>query len=172
MRRSFVVLVTLLVSTQAFALSNSNTAVSLIMISFTVPSVLFSAVAGVYVDRKQKRIVLTVTNALRAGTMLLYIFFTGSNFGVFALIVIYLTTLVFSSVSQFFNPAESTEIPLLVKRNQLLAANSLFNFTFTAMSFTNGGKVIFRSRFVTSTVFVSTTVPSYVSQNSTLYFPG
>src|SRR6476469_5134128 len=105
---------------QAFALSNSNTAVSLIMISFTVPSVLFSALAGVYVDRKQKRIVLTVTNVLRAGTMLLYIFFTGSNFGVLALIIIYLATLFFSSVSQFFNPAESSAIPLLVKRNQLL----------------------------------------------------
>jgi MFS family permease len=120
---------------QAFALSQSNTAVSLIMICFTLPSVLFSAVAGVYVDRKQKRTVLTVTNALRAATMLLYIFFTGSNLGIIALVVIYLATLVFSSVSQFFNPAESTAIPLLVKRNQLVAANSLFNFTFTASQF-------------------------------------
>jgi MFS family permease len=120
---------------QAFALSQSNTAVSLIMICFTLPSIVFSAVAGVYVDRKQKRTVLTVTNALRAATMLLYIFFTGSNLGIIALVVIYVATLIFSSVSQFFNPAESTAIPLLVKRNQLVAANSLFNFTFTASQF-------------------------------------
>src|SRR5690242_12107915 len=108
---------------QAFALSQSNTAVSLIMICFTLPAILFSAVAGVYVDRKPKRVVLTATNAMRVGAMLLYIFFTGSNLGVIALVVIYTTTLFFSSVGQFFNPAESAAIPLLVPRNQLVSAN-------------------------------------------------
>jgi MFS family permease len=120
---------------QAFALSESSIAVSLIMICFTLPSILFSAVAGVYVDRKEKRTVLTVTNVLRTITMLLYIFFTGSNLGAIALVVLYVSTLFFSSVGQFFNPAESTAIPLLVKRNQLVQANSLFNFTFTASQF-------------------------------------
>jgi len=120
---------------QAFALSQSSTAVSLIMICFTLPSILFSAVAGVYVDRKQKRTVLTVANGLRTFVMLFYIFFTGANLGAIALIVIYVSTLVFSSVGQFFNPAESAAIPLLVKRNQLMHANSLFNFTFTASQF-------------------------------------
>jgi MFS family permease len=120
---------------QAFALSRSSTAVSLIMICFTLPSILFSAVAGVYVDRKQKRTVLTVANGLRTIVMLFYVFFTGSNLGAIALVVTYVSTLVFSSVGQFFNPAESAEIPLLVKRNQLMHANSLFNFTFTASQF-------------------------------------
>jgi MFS family permease len=120
---------------QAFALSQSSTAVSLIMICFTLPSILFSAIAGVYVDRKPKRTVLIFTNALRTGTMLFYIFLTGANLGAIALIVVYIATLLFSSVGQFFNPAESASIPLLVPRNQLVHANSLFSFTFTASQF-------------------------------------
>jgi len=120
---------------QAFALSQSSTAVSLIMICFTLPSILFSAIAGVYVDRHPKRTVLTITNALRTGLMLFYIFLTGSNLGAIALVVVYVATLFFSSIGQFFNPAESATIPLLVPRNQLMHANSLFSFTFTASQF-------------------------------------
>ena len=50
----------------------------------------------------------------------------------FGLITLYVATLLFSAISQFFVPAEAAMIPLLVRRDQLLAANSLFNLTFTA----------------------------------------
>jgi len=116
---------------QVDALSQSSTAVSGIIIAFTLPAILFSAIAGVYVDRQPKRRVLIVTNAGRALTMLGYIFLTDPHFGLGALTVIYLATLIFASVSQFFVPAEGAAIPLLVKRDQLIAANSLFNLTFT-----------------------------------------
>src|SRR4029079_6299825 len=42
----------------------SNTAVSFLILPFLGPAVLFSAVAGVYVDRLDKRVVLVVTNLL------------------------------------------------------------------------------------------------------------
>ena len=45
--------------------NNPNTAVSLLILSFLVPAVLFSAVAGVYVDRVDRRIMLIATNILR-----------------------------------------------------------------------------------------------------------
>ena len=44
--------------------TRSNTAVSLLILTFLVPAVLFSAVAGVYVDRLDRRLVLIVTNVL------------------------------------------------------------------------------------------------------------
>src|SRR4051812_11200907 len=50
---------------QVGELSNSGTATAAIIICFTVPAVLFSAVAGVFVDRQSKRRVLTVTNVAR-----------------------------------------------------------------------------------------------------------
>ena len=49
--------------------TRSNTAVSLLILSFLVPAVAFSAVAGVYVDRLDRRLVLVVTNVLRAVVM-------------------------------------------------------------------------------------------------------
>lgn len=116
---------------QVDALSKSSTAVSGIIIAFTLPAILFSAVAGVFVDRQPKRRVLIITNLGRAATMLVYIFLTDPHFGLGALTVIYLATLIFASVSQFFVPAEGAAIPLLVKRGELIAANSLFNLTFT-----------------------------------------
>jgi MFS family permease len=133
---------------QAFALSNgSSTAVSGIIISFTLPAILLSAIAGVYVDRQPKRRVLIATNVLRGAMMLAYIFFTGHEFAFGALTVLYLTTLVFAGVSQFFTPAEGAAIPLLVKRTELIAANSLFNLTFTAsqlIGFLILGPIIFK----------------------------
>jgi Na+/melibiose symporter-like transporter len=48
-----------------------NTAVSLLVLSFLAPAVLFSAVAGVYVDRLDKRLVLVATNLLRTGLLVL-----------------------------------------------------------------------------------------------------
>ena len=112
--------------------AGSSTAISGIIISFTLPAILFSAIAGVYIDRQPKRRVLVLTNTGRALMMLGYIFFTGHEFPLGALLVLYLVTLVFASISQFFVPAEGAAIPLLVQRDELIAANSLFNLTFTA----------------------------------------
>ena len=46
--------------------TNSNTAVSLLILTFLVPAVLLSAVAGVYVDRFDRRLILIATKLLSA----------------------------------------------------------------------------------------------------------
>ena len=120
---------------QVDSLTRSATAVSGIILAFTLPAILLSAIAGVYVDRQPKRRVLIATNVGRALAMLGYIFLTGHQFGLGALTVLYLTTLIFAAISQFFVPAEGAAIPLLVRRNELIAANSLFNLTFTGSQF-------------------------------------
>ena len=51
--------------------TSSNTAVSLLILTFLIPAVLFSAVAGVYVDRFDRRSILVVTNLLRCGAFVL-----------------------------------------------------------------------------------------------------
>ena len=48
-----------------FSTTRSNAAVSLLLLTFLVPAVLFSAVAGVYVDRFDRRTILVTTNVLR-----------------------------------------------------------------------------------------------------------
>ena len=58
--------------------TNSNTANSLLILSFLVPAVLFSAVAGVYVDRVDRRIILIATNLLR-GAAYVALFLAGDE---------------------------------------------------------------------------------------------
>jgi len=117
---------------QVFTLSEPgfrNTAVSLLILSFLVPAVVFGAIAGVYVDRLERRIVLVVSNLVRAAAFVALLF-TGDQ-----LALIYLLTIVVSTGTTFFGPAEAAMIPVVVPRRQLLAANSLYIFTLQAAFF-------------------------------------
>ncbi len=103
-----------------------NTVVSLLILTFLVPAVLFSAVAGVYVDRHDKRVILVATNVLRgAGFVALYVI--GAN-----LPLILLLNFTISTITVFFAPAEAAMIPFIVERNQLFSANGVFTLTLNA----------------------------------------
>ncbi len=100
-----------------------SSAVSALFLTFLVPSVLLSAVAGVYVDRADRRVVLVLTNVFRAAAMV-GIWWVGGNFA-----LILLLNVVVSVVTVFFAPAEAAMIPYLVPRKQLITANGLFTLT-------------------------------------------
>jgi MFS family permease len=106
--------------------TKSNTAVSLLILTFLLPAVLFSAVAGVYVDRFDRRKILIVTNLLRAGAFVLT-FLAGQT-----LAFILVLNVAVSTITVFFGPAEAAMIPFLVPRRQLLAANGVFTLTVNA----------------------------------------
>jgi MFS family permease len=108
----------------------ANTATAAMVLMFATPPILFSAVAGVIVDRSDKRRIMAGVNLGRslciAGYLLLQ-----PGWPLFAtLVYIYALCFLFSSIGQFFGPAEGSTIPLLVSREQLLSANSLFSLTF------------------------------------------
>lgn len=112
--------------------------VSAIMIAFTIPAVLFGAAAGVYVDRWSKKTVLVATNLLRGGLVLsiplLLWLTTDMNLGQLPLGFsgLLLITFFVSTLTQFFAPAEQATIPLIVEKNNLLSANSLYTTTMMA----------------------------------------
>lgn len=91
-----------------------------------IPTVLFSSVSGVLVDRVSKRMILVGTNVIRVAGVLLYVVFQRDVGGLF------LVTFAVAVVSQPFAPAEGSSLPLLVKGEQLITANSLFQMTFMA----------------------------------------
>ncbi|MGI8420626.1 MAG: MFS transporter [Candidatus Levyibacteriota bacterium] len=103
-----------------FKLTHSNTAVSGVVLSFTIPAILFGSIAGVYVDRWDKKTVLIATNIIRAALLILLIFALNNIY------IIYLVSFLFTILVQFFIPAESPMIPLVVKKPLLLQANALF----------------------------------------------
>ena len=109
-----------------FTASGSNSAVSILLISFLAPAVIFGAVAGVYVDRFDRRLVLVATSLVRA-VLFFLLALVGTNVG-----VILLLNLLVSIATTFFAPAELSVIPLVVPRSQLTAANGIFTLTLNA----------------------------------------
>ncbi len=109
-----------------FNITHSNTAVSGVVLSFTVPAILFGSIAGVYVDHWDKKKVLIISNILRAILMLLLILFLDNLF------MIYLLSLMITILVQFFIPAETPMVPLVVKHKNLLSANALFGLAIFA----------------------------------------
>ncbi len=100
--------------------SYASVAVSILVLSFGVPSIIFALLAGAYVDHLDRKKVLIVTNVLRAILVLCFLVFNNS------LIAIYIIVFLISTLSQFFTPAEAAALPRLVEKKQLLSANSLF----------------------------------------------
>ena len=104
-----------------FELTHSNTAVSGIILSFTIPAVLFSLITGVFVDRWNKKNILFLTNVLR-GIFLIPFFLPNLHVG-----FIYTFTFLIAVATQFFLPAESAIIPSLVPKSLLFSANAVFS---------------------------------------------
>jgi MFS family permease len=112
-----------------YSLTHRASLQSVLMIAYTLPSVLLSAPAGVYADRHDKRFLMIGTNVVRAGLVLLIPLaqvFPALRGQAWPLIVI---TLLFSSAGQIFAPAEAASIPSLVTRKQITEATSLFMTT-------------------------------------------
>lgn len=103
-----------------FSLTESNTAVSIAVLSFTLPGVFLGVIAGVYVDYWNKKHVLFVTNLLRAVLLIILVFFSSD------LLMLYLFSILFTAVTQFFLPAETPMIPVVVREKMLYGANALF----------------------------------------------
>ncbi len=100
-----------------------NLAVSLLVLAFGTPSIFFASFAGAMTDRWNRRLVMVVTNTLRAGLVLLYIPLQDNLIGILIL------SFLISSIMQFFVPAEASTIPQVVPKHLLLTANSLFVFS-------------------------------------------
>lgn len=112
---------------------------SAIMIAFTIPAVLFGSVAGVFVDRWPKKGVLVATNLLRGilvWAIPVGLWFTQDWVSIYQLpmgfYLLLAITFGVSTLTQFFAPAEQAVIPLVVKRHDLLSANSLYTTTMMA----------------------------------------
>ena len=101
----------------------ANVAVSLLILAFGIPSIIFAVLAGAYVDHWDRKKVLIVTNIARAVLVLGFLIFSSN------LLMIYLIVFAVSVFSQFFTPAEGAALPKLVDKSDLVSANSLFLFT-------------------------------------------
>ncbi|HLO36414.1 MAG TPA: MFS transporter, partial [Candidatus Deferrimicrobium sp.] len=109
-----------------FATTRSNAAVSALVMSFLVPTILLSALAGVLVDRLDVRWALIVPNTVRA-VLMLGLAISGANVALLLLL-----NLGISLTTVILTPAEASMIPRIVPKTQLETAMGIFNLTLQA----------------------------------------
>ena len=102
----------------AFRLHGTASQVGWMLISFTLPVAVLGPIAGVFVDRWNLKRTMIASDVIRAVLAALLAVST-------ELYQIYFLAFALSCVSCFFLPAQTVAIPLLVRKEELLVANSI-----------------------------------------------
>lgn len=118
----FYVLLIILIKTGGYipVQSFQNSMLSMVMIAYTVPAIVFGSAAGIVVDRFSKKQMLIGCNVIRA-VLIVALAFLPKTF-----VILLAITFLVSTITQFFAPAEAAAIPLAVGREGLMSANALF----------------------------------------------
>jgi MFS family permease len=122
-----IVLFTLVAS---YAPENTGLAISGLILSRFVPPILISPIAGMLVDRFNRKRLLVLSNLLRAVVALLYI---PATTNADLLWTIYALSVVQFFLSAVFEPGQSAITPSLVPHKDLVLANTLASITWSAM---------------------------------------
>jgi MFS family permease len=109
-----------------FASTRSNAAVSALVTSFVLPTILLSWIAGALVDRLDVRLALLAPNIIRS-VLTLALAVVGANVPMLLAL-----NLGISLTTVMLTPAEGAMIPRVVRRDQLEAAMGIFNLTLQA----------------------------------------
>ncbi len=107
---------------EVYRLTGSTLATAGMVLAHLVPRILVGSVAGVYVDRWDRRRLMILVNLLQAVSILPLLLVPQLG-----LWVVYAVLVVESSISQLFGPAETAIMPLLLAggKDELLTANAL-----------------------------------------------
>ncbi len=101
-------------------------AIGLLMICQTAPRVFFGLLAGVYVDRLDRKRLMIVADMARGVIVLACLLVTRPQ----DIWIYYISAALMSALSSVFNPAKSASLPHLVPKEQLLVANTLSQTSF------------------------------------------
>ena len=104
-----------------YELSGSALATSGVVAAVVAPGVVLGSVAGVFVDRWDRKRTLVATNVVLAGASVPLIAVSDES----RVWLVYPLVLVSASIAQFTDPAENAFLPRLVRGGDLVAANSL-----------------------------------------------
>lgn len=104
-------------------------AISALFLAQTLPPLLFSPVAGMLVDRFDRRLLLVGSNYLRIFTVLGLLFVNSAE----TLWLLYTLRVLQFILSTVFEPGQSALVPMLVERDELTIANTLLSTTWSVM---------------------------------------
>ena len=102
-----------------FEITGRATSISLVMIVSAIPVAIFGPFSGIFADKFNFRKIMIYTNLLRFFSAMLLLVAKGNILALLEIIFI------ISAISQFFTPAESSSVPLVVPQQKLISANSV-----------------------------------------------
>jgi len=108
-----------------YRLTGSALSVGLMLIATAVPTVFVGLIAGVFVDRYDRRRIMMAADLIRAVLVFLIPFLIPLHIA-----WLYIIVALSSAVGQFFDPAYSSVLPEIASDEELAAANSLRFCTF------------------------------------------
>jgi CRP-like cAMP-binding protein/sugar phosphate permease len=120
-----------------YSITGSALAVGLTLMATAVPSLVVGLIAGVFVDRYDRRKVMIASNIAQAVVVAIIPFLIGGPIW-----PLYVAILVNAGVKQFFDPAYDALIPELASDEELTAANAylqIASFGSTAIGFAGAG---------------------------------
>lgn len=114
--------------------TGSALATSIMLAVSFIPGMLFGSLAGVFVDRWDRRWTMIISNLFLAAGLLPILFVHSQA----TLWILYVALFLESCFDQFVTPAESALIPHLVKEDLLVHANALKSIGFNSSRFIGG----------------------------------
>jgi len=133
-------LTTMAASILVYRLTGSALRVSMLLIAAALPSLLVGLLAGVLVDRLDRKRILVVTDLARAGLSFSIPFLFAQN-SLWLYAIVFLS----SAAGQFFNPAHESILPDIAAEDERTAANTLMamsGFGATTLGFAACGLVV------------------------------
>src|SRR5215211_8296305 len=104
-----------------YNLTQSSLATGIMFMAGTLPRILVGSVAGVFVDRWDRRQTMVIADVSRVVLLLLLLLVRSPE----SLWIVYIVAFLQATISQFFGPAENALLPQLVDPSHLVPANSL-----------------------------------------------
>jgi CRP-like cAMP-binding protein/sugar phosphate permease len=120
-----------------FERTHSALAVGLMLMATAIPSLIVGLIAGVFVDRFDRKKIMIASDLIRAGLVVSIPFLIQID-----ILLLYVVVLCASAVKQFFDPAEQSVLPDVASEEELSAANaflSISSFGSTAIGFAAAG---------------------------------
>src|SRR5512136_1564753 len=119
--------------------NGSAMSVGLMLMATAAPSLLVGLIAGVFVDRYDRKRIMIAANLIRAVLVFLIPVLIPLNIA-----WLYIIVALSSAVGQFFDPAHESVLPEVASEQELAAANSLMaisSFGATAVGFAASGLI-------------------------------
>jgi len=120
-----------------YRLTGSALSVGLMLMASAVPALVFGLVAGVVVDRYDRKRIMIAADLLRAAVVATIPFLVGINVA-----WLYVAVVVSASITEFYAPASDSILPEIATEEELGAANSIMaiaQFGSTAIGFALAG---------------------------------